>query len=83
MFSPLHHIKKSLPDTLWICGTGDDLYEQNKRFVDEMNRAGNLVEFKTYEGMEHGFFNYGKHENTYFERTKDDIETYLRRKNLI
>ncbi|MEY8749264.1 alpha/beta hydrolase [Alkalicoccobacillus gibsonii] len=82
-FSPLHHIKKSLPDTLWICGTGDDLCEQNKRFVDEMNQAGNRIEFKTYEGMEHGFFNYGKHENIYFERTKDDIEAYLRRKNLI
>ncbi|MEN0641902.1 alpha/beta hydrolase [Alkalicoccobacillus gibsonii] len=82
-FSPLHHIKKSLPDTLWICGTGDDLCEQNKRFVEDMNQAGNRIEFKTYEGMEHGFFNYGKHENTYFERTKDDIEAYLRRKSLI
>ncbi|MEK4563407.1 alpha/beta hydrolase [Alkalihalobacillus sp. FSL R5-0424] len=82
-FSPLHHIKKILPDTLWICGTGDDLCEQNKRFVEEMNEVGNRIEFKTYEGMEHGFFNYGKHKNLYFERTKEDIELYLRRKKLI
>jgi acetyl esterase len=27
--SPIHNIKKCLPTTLWLCGTADDLYEQN------------------------------------------------------
>jgi acetyl esterase/lipase len=76
--SPLHNIKSCLPQTLWICGTADIDYVQNKEFIEQMVQAGNKIEFKTYQDMEHGFFNYGKHENKYFHETKLDIENYLR-----
>lgn len=76
--SPIHHVRRCLPQTLWICGTGDDLYDQNRGFVREMQDAGNPITFKTYDGMEHGFFNYGWHNNTYFHKTRQDIEGFLR-----
>ncbi|TDQ37151.1 alpha/beta hydrolase [Aureibacillus halotolerans] len=81
--SPIHHIQKCLPTTLWVCGTADDLYEQNKRFIEQMKQAGNDITLKTYEGMEHGFFNYGKHQNKYFHLTKVEMETYLNLMNVI
>ncbi|BFH62919.1 alpha/beta hydrolase [Paenibacillus azoreducens] len=79
--SPKHNIKHCLPPTLWMCGTEDELYEQNKDFIKQMQEVGNEIRFLIYENMEHGFFNYGRHENTYFEKTKNDIEEYLKEKN--
>jgi acetyl esterase len=76
--SPLHHIKKCLPSTLWMCGTADEIYEQNKRFVDSMNECGNDITFVTYEGMGHGFFNYGWHDNNPYNETTLRVEEYLR-----
>ena len=76
--SPIHNIKKCLPTTLWLCGTGDDLYVQNKKFINLMKHEGNEITLKTYKGMEHGFFNYGRHHNEYFNQTKDEMETFLR-----
>jgi acetyl esterase len=76
--SPFHNIKKCLPPTLWMCGTSDDLYEQNKNFVELMIGDGNEITFVTYEGMEHGFFHFGRHENRCFHDTILRIEEYLK-----
>lgn len=81
--SPLHHIKPCLPPTLWMSGTADEDYEQNKEFAARMNEAGNDIRFLTYEGMEHGFFNYGRHENVYFEKTKQEMRRYLEEAGLV
>jgi acetyl esterase len=81
--SPLHNIKKCLPQTLWLCGTADDLYEQNNKFVRLMLDQGNDITFKTYEGMEHGFFNFGKNENKFFQDTTLMIEDFLKSLNFI
>lgn len=81
--SPIHHVKKCLPPTLWISGTGDDLYEQNKDFIRRMNLVGNDITLKTYEGMEHGFFNFGRHENKYYHLTKLEIESFLKMKQVL
>ncbi|WP_088102856.1 alpha/beta hydrolase [Halalkalibacter urbisdiaboli] len=81
--SPIHNIKKCLPTTLWLCGTGDDLYEQNIDFIKLMKQEGNNITLKTFEGMEHGFFNYGRHQNEYFHITKLEIEKYLKSMKVI
>ncbi len=75
--SPLHHIRQCLPPTLWMCGTSDAIYEQNRTFVERMIEAGNRIDFIAYEGMEHGFFNYGRHENKYYDETRTEIEQFL------
>jgi acetyl esterase len=76
--SPYHNVKKCLPPTLWMIGTEDDLLEQNKDFVERMVAEGNDITWVTYDGMEHGFFLYGRHENRPFHQTKLKIEEYLR-----
>jgi acetyl esterase len=81
--SPLHNIKKCLPPTLWMCGTSDELYEQNKEFVTHMKDKGNDITFITYEGMGHGFFNYGWHENMPYNETTHKMEEYLKTIRLI
>ena len=75
--SPLHNVKACLPPTLWMCGTADPIFEQNQRFVDRMNSCGNNILFKIYNGMEHGFFNYGRHENKCFQETSAEIRRFL------
>lgn len=75
--SPIHHIKQCLPPTLWMCGTSDELYEQNQTFVEQMNQAGNNITFLTYDGMGHGFFNYGWHENKPYNDTTIEIQHFL------
>ncbi|WP_328802953.1 alpha/beta hydrolase [Paenibacillus sp. An7] len=72
-FSPKHHIKHCLPRTLWMCRTGDVLYEENKQFIHQMKEAGNDIRFLTYDGMEHGFFNYGRHENLFILKRQQKI----------
>ncbi|SES25474.1 Acetyl esterase/lipase [Gracilibacillus ureilyticus] len=81
--SPILHVPKKFPQTLWICGTGDDLYDQNSDFIQRMNNAGNKIRLKTYEGMEHGFFNYGKHNNKYYQLTLEEMDRYLQELQLI
>ncbi|GIN58304.1 lipase [Lederbergia ruris] len=83
--SPFHNVKKVLPPTLWMCGTKEDtptipngLYAQNRTFVDRMVEAGNEIIFEEYEGMEHGFFKYGRHENKYFHKTNSRMEAFLK-----
>lgn len=76
--SPLHDVKRCMPRTLWISGTADEDYQQNKDFISRMVHAGNEIELKTYEDMEHGFFNYGRHGNRYYHETTQEIESFLR-----
>ncbi len=76
--SPYHNIKKCLPPTLWMIGTEDDLFDQNKDFVERMTAEGNDIAWATYDGMEHGFFLHGRHENRPLHETKAKIEDYLR-----
>jgi acetyl esterase len=76
--SPFHNIKKCLPPTLWMCGTADDLYEQNKNFVNLMINEGNEITFVTYEGMEHGIPNYGSHQNNSYHDTTLKIDDFLK-----
>ncbi|SHN17772.1 alpha/beta hydrolase [Gracilibacillus kekensis] len=75
--SPIHNIKKCLPQTLWLCGTSDLDYENNQEFIKLMKQEGNEIKLKTFKGMEHGFFNYGRHLNQYFHLTNYEIVKYL------
>lgn len=75
--SPIHHCKQCLPPTLWMCGTSDELYPQNKRFAALMQEEGNDIAFVTYEGMGHGFFNYGWHDNKPYNETTLRMEAFL------
>jgi acetyl esterase len=76
--SPYHNVKKCLPPTLWMCGTADDLYDQNREFVNRMTAAGNDITFIAFDDMEHVFFLYGRHGNKPFHDTNHRIEEFLK-----
>ncbi|WP_202079801.1 alpha/beta hydrolase [Caldalkalibacillus salinus] len=76
-YSPIHNVKKCLPQTLWLVGTKDDLFHQNIEFIKLMREKGNDITLETYEDMEHGFFNYGRHNNKTWLNTSVKIKDYL------
>jgi len=78
--SPFHHVKKCLPPALWMIGTADPLYAQNRDFVERMTAAGNDIAWVEYEGMEHGFFRHGRHGNRPLEETRERIAEFLKSK---
>lgn len=59
IYSPLHHLRKSLPPMLIFHGTGDTVVpcSASELFVQKNRSIGNQVEFVTYPMREHGFFN--------------------------
>jgi acetyl esterase/lipase len=75
--SPYHNVRKCLPPTLWMIGTADPLYEQNRNFVERMTAAGNAITRVEYEGMAHGFFRHGRHGNRPLEETRRRIAEFL------
>ena len=75
--SPYHNVRKCLPPTLWMIGTADPLYAQNREFVERMTEAGNAITWVEYEGMEHGFFRHGRHGNRPLEETRRRIAEFL------
>lgn len=56
--SPVHHIRKSLPPTLILHGTGDTVtpYAGAKSFFDQMQTAGNHCELVSHPDGRHGYF---------------------------
>jgi Esterase/lipase len=76
--SPWHNVKKCLPPTLWMIGTADELFEQNRDFVERMIAAGNDITWVAYAGMEHGFFRHGRHGNRPLDETGRRIEEFFR-----
>jgi acetyl esterase len=75
--SPLHNISRDLPPLIWFIGTRDIIYKSNKEFYEKWLEYGNQCTFYTYEGMPHGFFNYGAFDNKPFSETNNEIEKFL------
>ena len=73
------HVRSQLPPTLILSGEQDPLIppklirEFQKRMVD----AGNRCEFIEYPGAGHGFFNYGRERNQFFQWTMWAFEDFL------
>jgi acetyl esterase/lipase len=75
--SPAHHVRPALPPTVLFFGTEDFLLEGAREFDKQMKAAGNRCEFKLYDGQRHGFFNFGRDKNVYFEKTLADADRFL------
>jgi acetyl esterase/lipase len=67
--SPLHHIDESTPPTIIFHGTGDTIvpFSNVKNFCERMKVEGNFCELMAFEGRPHGFFNYGRGDNSDYE----------------
>lgn len=60
--SPYHHVTPGDPPTIILHGEADTTVpiQTARMFVEAMKKAGNRCELVAYEGLGHGFFNYGR-----------------------
>ncbi|MCR9199731.1 MAG: sulfatase-like hydrolase/transferase [Planctomycetaceae bacterium] len=77
--SPAHHVHKDLPPTLVLSGEKDTVIAPPliRRFQQRMKAADNDCRFIEYPGAGHGFFNYGRENNVYFQWTMWAFEDFL------
>ncbi len=76
--SPSEHVRSGLPPVLLLFGDKDPIYTSRtmSQFLDRMNRSGNFVDLKLYEGFGHGFFNMNNSEEAY-RLTLMDTDRFL------
>lgn len=77
--SPIHHIKKGIGPSLVFHGTADKIVpvEDVRRFAKLMTDAANRCELVEFEGMEHAFFNFGRHGSKPYEQTVRLMDDFL------
>jgi len=77
--SPYHHIRAGLPPMIIFHGTADTTvpFITVKLFAEAMNRAGNQCRLVPFEGAGHGFFNYGRGDNTAYKETLRQTDQFL------
>jgi acetyl esterase/lipase len=77
--SPYHHVKAGVPPTIIFHGQGDTTvpYKTVEHFTAAMKKTGNRCELLGYPDQPHGFFNYGRSENKYFEATLVSLDKFL------
>jgi acetyl esterase/lipase len=77
--SPYHHIMKGAPPTIIFHGKADPTvpYATVEMFTRAMTDAGNKCTLVGYEGQAHGFFNYGRGGNEYYEKTLKELDSFL------
>jgi acetyl esterase/lipase len=78
--SPAHHVIPKLPPTLIFHGLADKIvpYQNVEDFQSKMESAGNVCYVVPFSEMGHGFFNYGRNDNKYYELTMEKTEAFLR-----
>ena len=77
--SPFHHVKAGNPPTIIFHGKADTTvpYATAEAFAQAMKDAGNRCELIGYEGQPHGFFNHGRSNNEYYEKTIAELDRFL------
>jgi acetyl esterase len=77
--SPYHQVRKGAPPTIIFHGKADPTvpYATVEMFTRAMTDAGNKCTLVGYEGQAHGFFNYGRGGNEYYEKTLKELDSFL------
>jgi len=77
--SPIHNIRKGAPPTIVFLGANDKLIpvKTAERYKSLMEEAGSRCDLHLYEGQEHGFFNKGKNNDIYFQKTLYSSDLFL------
>jgi acetyl esterase/lipase len=78
-FSPAHHVKPGLPETLVLSGENDNVItpDQIRKFMERMKAHGNACSVVLYPDAKHGWFNYGRSDNSAFHETMAEVEKFL------
>ncbi|MDC0317018.1 sulfatase-like hydrolase/transferase [bacterium] len=79
-FSPAHHVRPGLPPMLILSGSDDSLIPPKliHDFQKRLTAVGGKSRFIEYPEAGHGFFNYGRERNQYFQWTMWEMEKFLR-----
>lgn len=79
LLSPTHNVKSSGPPTILFHGRADNTvpFKQAEEFARRMKEAGNRCELEGYEGQAHGFFNFGRNENKFYDDTLAKADAFL------
>jgi len=77
--SPYHNVKSGAPPTIIFHGRADTTvpYATVEIFAKAMTDAGNKCTLVGYDGQAHGFFNYGRGSNEYYEKTTAALDEFL------
>ena len=77
--SPVHHVRSGLPPAIIFHGKDDSVvpFRNIERFGRLMKKLGNVCTIVPFDGMEHGFFNYGRHDNKPFVETVRAADRFL------
>lgn len=77
--SPYHHLKKGAPPAIIFHGKADTTvpYRTAEAFTQKSVSLGNRCELAGYEGQIHGFFNYGRGNNEYYQKTVKRADEFL------
>jgi acetyl esterase len=78
--SPVENLNKGVPSTIVFAGTIDRVIPVPlaNEFKEKLEKMGIRCESCLYEGQNHGFFNYGKGDNPYYEKTVAAMDEFLR-----
>jgi len=77
--SPYHQVRAGAPPAIIFHGQADTTvpYVTAELFAKAMTAAGNHCQLVGYEGQAHGFFNYGRGGNEYYEKTQRALDEFL------
>jgi acetyl esterase/lipase len=77
--SPYHQVKAGAPPAIVFHGKADNTvpYATAELFAKAMTDAGNKCTLMGYEGQAHGFFNYGRANNEYYDETVASLDDFL------
>jgi len=77
--SPAHNLHGDMPPTLVLLGEKDHLIPvaTARRVADELDRLHVPNRLLVYEGGDHGFFNFGRHDNRFYHPTLEETLRFL------
>ncbi len=77
--SPTHHVKAGAPPTIVFHGKADSTvpFATVEVFAAAMTKAGNRCEVAGFERQQHGFFNFGRGDNSMFLATLTETDKFL------
>lgn len=77
--SPYHNVRAGAPPTIIFHGKADTAvpYATVELFTKAMTAAGNQCTLVGYNDQAHGFFNHGRGNNEYYQKTLAELDKFL------
>lgn len=77
--SPLHNLYPHFPPTIHFLGRADKniTVASAEKMKAEIEKIGGRCDLHLYDGQEHGFFNYGRADNTHYRLTLIETDKFL------